>query len=571
MVVMLYQWITPEKVDPKIISHISQKFQIHPIVANILYNREVRGDKEIEYFFNADLEDLFDPFLLDGMDVAVDRIISALRKGEKILIYGDYDVDGVTSVSILYDGLFRLGGKVMFYIPDRFDDGYGLSESGIKKAKSKGAKLIVTVDCGITAVDEVEFAKEQGMETIICDHHEPGEILPDAVAVLDPKIEGSHYPFRELAGCGVAFKLLQGLLEKLEYDKSFAYQYLDLVAIGTAADIVNIVSENRIFVKYGLRQINKSPREGVFALMEQCGLLNKDLNVNSIVFNLAPRINAVGRISNAKKAVHLLTTSSLQQGRNISRILENENNTRRGIDEATFKEAVELIENSVDLDKVNILVVAKKGWHIGVLGIVASRLVEKYKRPAILISIVDGVGKGSARSVRNVDILSHIKMADPLLISYGGHQYAAGLMLAEDNIEKFKEYLIKSVKDEKELEDIKPKLYIDSEITLEQFTADFFKNIKQLSPFGPDNMRPVFASYGLQVFGRVDVVGSNHLKTKFKQNGVVLDAIGYNLGNYAHYFTENQNNISVSYVIEENNWNGRTTIQMRIKDFEVIG
>ncbi len=566
---MLYQWIVPDKVDPNVISRISQKFHLHQLIATVLYNRNIRSDEQLFHFFNDSLDDLFDPFLLDYMEVAVERIISALQSGEKIMIYGDYDVDGVTSVSILYDSLFRLGGKVMFYIPDRFDDGYGLSEIGIKKANERDASLIVTVDCGTTAVDEVEYAKSLGIDTIICDHHEQGDRLPAAVAVLNPKLKGSHYPFRELAGVGVAFKLLQALVQKLGYDKSFAFQYLDLVAIGTAADIVNLTSENRIFVKYGLKQVNDSPREGVYALMEQSGLLNRQLNVNSIVFNLAPRINAVGRISKAKKAVHLLTTTSFQQGRNIAQILEKENNTRRGIDEVMFKEAEEIIEKTVDLDDVNIIVLAKKDWHMGVLGIVASRLVEKYKRPVILISIIDGIGKGSARSVRDVNILAHIKLAESLLITYGGHQYAAGLTIAEQHIEQFRARLIHSAKSEAVLEEIKPKLYIDSEVTLEQFNADFFKSLKLLSPFGPDNMRPVFATYGLEVFGRVDIVGNNHLKTKFRQNGVVLDAIGYNLGDYVHQFKHGKNNISLSYVIEENNWNGRTTIQMRIKDFEV--
>jgi single-stranded-DNA-specific exonuclease len=569
MVVMLYQWIVPDKVDPNVISHISQEFHLHPLIATVLYNRNIRSDSQIYHFFNDTLDDLFDPFLLDNMDIAVERIISALQSGEKIMIYGDYDVDGVTSVSILYDSLFRLGGKVMFYIPDRFDDGYGLSEAGIKKAAARDASLIVTVDCGTTAINEVEYARNLGIETIICDHHEQGDHLPDAVAILNPKLKGSNYPFRELAGCGVAFKLLQALLQKLGYDKSWAYQYLDLVAIGTAADIVNLTSENRIFVKYGLKQVNQSPREGVYALMEQSGLLNRHLNVNSIVFNLAPRINAVGRISKAKKAVHLLTTTSFQQGRNIAQILEKENNTRRGIDEVTFKEAEEIISESVDLDNVNIIVLSKKDWHMGVLGIVASRLVEKYKRPVILISVIDHVGKGSARSVRDVNILSHIKLAESLLTTYGGHQYAAGLTIAEEQIEEFKKRLIHSAKSEAVLDEIKPKLYIDSEVMLEQFNADFFKSLKQLEPFGPDNMRPVFTTYGLELFGRLEIVGNNHLKTKFKQNGVVLDAIGYNFGDYINHFNHGKKNISLSYVIEENNWNGRTTVQMRIKDFEV--
>jgi len=566
---MIYKWILPFESEKTKIDQISTQLNIHPVIAGILFNREINSKSKIEKYFRSDLNDLHDPFLLPGMEIAVNRIIKALRNGENIVIYGDYDVDGVTSVSILYDSLFRLGGKVSFFIPNRFKEGYGVSEQGIKNVINRDASLIITVDCGITAIEEIGYARERNIDVVVCDHHEPGEDIPDAVAVLDPKIKNSEYPFQELAGCGVAFKLLQALTSKLGFEKSYAYKYLDLVAIGTAADIVQLVDENRILVKNGLEIINQSPRPGIYALLEIANILNRDLTVNSIVFVLAPRLNAVGRISNAKKAVHLLTTDSMQQGRNIARILENENRARKSIDEVTFEEAKDIVESEIDLDTKRVLVVAKKDWHTGVVGIVASRLMEKYNRPAILISIEDGIGKGSARSNRNFDIHGAFGKLKHLLLNYGGHRYAAGLTIKEENIPFLDEEINKLSLSEISQEDMTPKLQIDAEIMLDQLNAAFFKGLKMLAPFGPNNMRPVFVTKNLAIYGKATIVGTNHIKVKFKQNGVVLDAIGYNLAEYSSFFTKGTCKINCAYVLEETKWDGQTTIQMRLKDFEV--
>ena len=568
-VTMIYKWISPLDADNNKIKNISKQLNIHPIIAGILLSKEINSKSKIEKYFRSNLNDLYDPFLIPGMDTAVTRIIKSLRKGENIVIYGDYDVDGVTSVSILYDSLFHLGGKISFFIPNRFKEGYGVSEQGIKNVINRNASLIITVDCGITAIEEVNYAREKNIDVIVCDHHEPGEIIPDAVAVLNPKLKNSGYPFKELAGCGVAFKLLQALTSELGFDQDYAYKYLDLVAMGTAADIVQLVDENRILVKNGMEIINRSPRPGIFALLEIAGLLNRNLTVNSIVFILAPRLNAVGRISNAKKAVHLLTTESMQQGRNIARILEKENRARKSIDVATFEEAKAVVENDIDLESTRILVVANKGWHTGVVGIVASRLMEKYNRPAILISIENGIGKGSARSTQNFDIHEAFNKLKDLLINYGGHQYAAGLTIKEENIPKLDEELNKLSIGEISHEDMTPKLQIDAEIKLDQLNATFFKGLKMLAPFGPHNMRPVFVTKKLEIYGNVNIVGSNHIKVKFKQNGVVLDAIGYNLAKYRSFFKQDGSNINCAYVLEETKWDGQTTIQMRLKDFEV--
>jgi len=563
---MRYQWVLPEAIIDKNDLRIFDNYHIHPVFAEILYRRRINTPEKIERFFNPDLAYLHDPFLMTDMKKAVHRIVKALREGEHILIYGDYDVDGVTSVSILYDGLFRLGGKVSFFIPSRFEEGYGLSKAGIRVAKKRNAKLIITVDCGITAVEQVGFAKEQQIETIVCDHHEPGEHLPEAIALLDPKVAGSPYPFKELAGCGMAYKVLQALGQTLGLGKEFARQYLDLVAIGTSADIVQLTDENRILVKNGLELIKKKKRPGIFALLEMSGMLEKNITVSSIVFVLAPRLNAVGRISNAKKAVHLLTTKSLQQARNIARILEKENKTRKGIDEKTFEEAKRIIEQKIDLESKRILVLSEKGWHPGVIGIVASRLMEKYNRPTVLISIKEGIGKGSARSTTNFNMYRAFHRFRHLFISYGGHQFAAGLTIRENNIGLLDEGLNRYAEEYLKTEEMVPHLLIDAVVNFDQFNAGFFNNLKALAPFGPGNMRPVFVSYHLSHHGRPVVVGKNHLKVKFKKNELVLDAIGYNLGEYIDLFNKSPQGISCAYVLEETRWSGQTTIQMRIKD-----
>jgi single-stranded-DNA-specific exonuclease len=566
---MIYQWVLPKTVNDEDALKIEKEFNIHPVIARILYNRQIDTKSKIDKYFNYDLNNLYDPFLLDGMDKAVERIVTAMREGENIVIYGDYDVDGVTSVSILYDCLFNLGGKVSFFIPDRFKEGYGLSEQGIKIAKKRKTSLIITVDCGVSAINEVDFANEQGIDVIICDHHETGDKIPNAVAVVNPKIKNSNYPFRELAGCGVAFKLLQALTAELNFPKDYVYKYLDLVAMGTAADIVQLTDENRIFVKNGLDLINKSPRCGIFALLENCGALGQELTVNAIVFMLAPRINSVGRMSNAKKAVHLLTTKSLQQARNIARILEKENEKRKSIDEGTFEEAKEIVKKNVDINSKRILVLSKENWHAGVIGIVASRMMEKFNRPSILISIQKGVGKGSARSTHNFDMYSALKKLEYLMVNFGGHRYAAGITILEKNIAKLDEEINKLSADEFKIEEMIPKLVIDSKIELNQFNANFLNNLKALAPFGPNNMRPVFVTYDLQIYGKVSIVGNNHLKMKFKQNEVVIDAIGYNLGEYVDELKKPYQQLNCAYVLEETKWSGQKTIQMRIKDFEV--
>jgi len=567
---MLYRWILKHSADDNKISEILNHFNISPILASLLVDLSLETKDEIENFFNPQLSQLHDPFKMHNMDIAVNRIIEALRKGENMLVYGDYDVDGTTGVSILYEAIFKLGGKVSFYIPNRITDGYGLSMQGIKTAKERKTDLIITVDCGITAVEEVKFANECGLDVIICDHHEPSDSLPEAVAVLDPKIKECQYPFKELAGVGVAFKLLQALYSKLGYGIEELESYLDLVAVGTAADIVSLRDENRILVKYGLERLNKNPRNGLFALLESSSLLGREINVSLIVFVLAPRINAVGRMSNAKKAVHLLTSSSLQQARNIARILESENKIRRGIDDTTCQEAIKIIEENMDLEKEKIIVLAKNDWHPGVIGIVASRIMEKYNRPSILISLKDGLGKGSARSTLNFDIYEALYSVSDLLENFGGHKFAAGLTICEDNLDQFKEAINRISNEYITEEDLTPKLEIQREISLNDLDANFLKWLKLFAPYGPQNRRPVFLTRNIQIAGNASIVGNNHLKLKVKQDGIVIDAIAYNLGEIKYKLKSANQSIDSAFVIEENTWNGQTTIQMRIKDINIL-
>lgn len=564
---MEYNWILGCDYDEETVEKIARELAVPHTMARVLLNRQIDSFEKARVFFRPDLENLHDPFLMRDMDKAVDRLHRALSSGEKILVYGDYDVDGVCGASLLYLVLSRMvGSKVSYYIPDRMTEGYGLSDASIRNAAEKGTSLIVTVDCGITAVEEIRLANELGMDTIVCDHHQPTEELPPAVALCDPKRSDCKYPFKELAGVGVGFKLLQGLYQYLEIPLSELDSYLDLVAIGSAADIVPLVNENRILVHHGLDKINYNPRYGVKALLESSGLSGKKITVGLIVFVFAPRINAVGRLGDARRAVQLLTAQNLQTARMWARELEKENRLRRDIDETTFKEALEIVENNLDPINDKAFVVYKRDWHPGVIGIVASRLVERFYRPTIMITITDGIGKGSARSISNFNIYEAIRKCSHLLSGFGGHKYAAGLTIAEENIPEFVQCFKETAAQQLEPKDLVSCLRIDSEISLGEFTPRFIRLIKLLGPFGPMNMRPVFVSHGLKVHGVPAIVGSNHLKLKVEQEGRVIDVIGFNMGEHLDRIAENNGSIDCVFVLEENTWNGKTSLQLRLKD-----
>ncbi|MCG8606356.1 single-stranded-DNA-specific exonuclease RecJ, partial [bacterium] len=479
---------------------------------------------------------------------------------------GDYDVDGTTATAMLLRFFGHLGLSADFYIPERLSEGYGLSQKGVDFAADNECDLIITVDCGITAVNEVEYANRLGIEVIICDHHQPGENIPPALAILNPRRPDCRYPFPDLAGVGVAFKLVQGLQQQLGLDETILLDLLPLVAIGSAADIVPLVDENRIFVKFGLRGLRTTSNLGLQALLEACDLRDKEIGTGQVVFMIAPRLNAVGRMGDAGRAVRLLTIENEQQARNIASILEAENRTRRSIDDVTFQEALEMVDNQFDLERDRILVLEQEGWHPGVIGIVASRIVEKYYRPTIMISTVDGKGKGSARSILGFDIYQALKDCENLLLEFGGHKYAAGLSIEAKRVEELRKRLNELAVSTLTEELLTPKLLIDTEVGLDEIEPGLLKLIDRMAPFGPQNMRPVFVSKDLQIVGSPAVVGKNHLKFKVRQNGKVMDAIGYSLGDLHYRITSGERGVQMVYVVDENEWEGRRYTQLRVKD-----
>lgn len=563
---MQTKWELVESRAHEEIEGLSRSTNIPYTIARILMNRGIDTPESVDRFFNPLSAHLHDPFLMLDMDKAVDRIIKALERRERIAIYGDYDVDGITSASMLYLFLKDLGGDVLAYIPDRQNEGYGISELGILELERSGASLIVSVDCGITSVKEAQFAKSRGLELIITDHHEPGLSIPEAHAVCDPKRAGCEYPFKELSGVGVAYKIAQGLIAKLKLDPEYAEKYLDLVALGSAADIVPLVGENRVFVKLGLEKINNLPEVGIASLIEIASLKNGKIEVGDIVFGIAPRINAVGRLGSALRAVKLLTTRDKTISREIAAVLEEENRRRKDIDNATLEEAMAEIRETLDPPNSRSIVLSRQGWHPGVIGIVASRLIERFYRPTVMITIENGVGKGSARAIAKFDIYLALKACSDLLLQFGGHKYAAGLTIAEANIPEFKRRFEEICQEMIPEDDLIPKIKIEGEISLDEITPEVVATLKRFAPFGPKNNRPNFFSRGMEVLDVPRIVGTNHLKFRAGQGGVSFEAIGFNLGDRISRFYNGGRPLELVYAIEENDFNNRRTVQLRIKD-----
>ncbi len=562
------QWVVSEQPDRDEVNHLTSMLGVPKIVTRLLLNRGIKTIEEARRFFKPDWEDLYDPYLMQDMDRAVDRVVRALEKKERFFIYGDYDVDGITGVSLLTLFFREMGNDVFYYIPDRLREGYGLSKSGIQHAAKLGAELIISVDCGITACREVDFANQMGIDVIISDHHEPSNRLPKAVAILNPKRKNCSYPFKELAGVGVAFKLVEAVIRRLSLDEEIVRQYVDLVALGSAADIVPLIDENRLLVKKGLERINRLDRLGIRTLAESAGLGGKKIGTGQIVFILAPRINAVGRLGDAERAVRLMITDSEQQARNIANILESENRNRKDIDENTFKEALEMIETEFDEQNDRAVVLMREGWHPGIIGIVASRIVEHLHRPTVMIAVENGVGKGSARSIANFDIYSALKTCESHLIDFGGHRYAAGLTIEVSQVEPFRKAFQEVASEKLTDEDLAKKLWIDEKIALSDISDKIIRLLNQFAPFGPKNMRPVFLSQNLQIVGNPKIVGKNHLKFMVRQNGDIFDAIGFNLGSLHYRLSPGEGNLDMIYVVEENYWNGKLKTQLRVKDLK---
>jgi len=563
------RWKISQVQNQEKILKLSSEVNIPKAIAKVLVARGIDTREKMEKFFNPSLNDLYDPFLMEDMDKAVDRIQRALLNKEKILIYGDYDVDGTTGASMLYLFLKELGANVEVYIPDRFKEGYGISKVGIQRAYEKGASIMIAVDCGITAINEVKFAKNFGIDVIICDHHEPGDVIPDAYAVLDPLKETCQYPFKYLSGCGVAFKLIQALQKKLNVDID-PYQYLDFVAVAASADVVPLVDENRILVKYGLDLLNSSnPRVSFLALLEKAGLKGKKINTWHIGFIIGPRINAVGRLGDATRAVEFLISNDYSSASIWAEELDRENERRQALDRTAFEEAVNMIESNGIFEKDKVFVLYNEKWHQGVIGIVASKIVEKYYRPTILLTYADGVLKGSARSIPNFDIYHALKKCEEMLIQFGGHKHAAGMILHPEKLDDFKIAINKFADEIVNDEMLVREINIDAMVDINEVSEsiyEYWRLLKNFEPYGPGNPEPVFLAPNVSI-SDVKTFGNNHLKFKIKSNGVTVDAVGYGLGDLYGEFSGRER-ASVVFTFDEGNWNGQQVIQFKVKDLK---
>ena len=579
------RWVLKEKADGQVIEELSTSLNINKRLASLLIHRGISNFDEAKKFFRPELKDLHDPFLMKDMDKAVNRIIKAIDNGEKIVIFGDYDVDGTTAVSLVYSFLRNISKKIEFYIPDRYDEGYGISYKGIDFAVANKITLMIALDCGIKAVEKVKYANEKGLDIIIGDHHRPGDVLPDAVAVLDAKQADCEYPYKELSGCGVGFKLIQAVAMQKGVPVEKVYEGLDLCVVSIAADIVPITGENRIIAYYGLKQINTKPRLGIDSLLTSAGLkrnqkggalyYEREININDLVFMVGPRINAAGRIESAIESVKLLISSTKEYAEKLGSQINELNLTRRDLDSSITTEAIDVISNDVTANKKRTTVVYREYWHKGVIGIVASRLIEKFYRPTIVLTKSDGLITGSARSIKNFDIYDAIDSCSHLLEHFGGHTYAAGMAMKPENLDQFmtefEAYAAERLTDDM----LVPEIEIDEELYISDINTKFFRIMKQFAPFGPGNMSPLFKTNNVIDTGYVKVVGkNNHDHLKFSvvhpdRTGGPLPAIAFNLG---HHYDEMKSGrpFSICYHVDENTWQGNTTLQLRIKDIKFI-
>ncbi|MEG9327559.1 single-stranded-DNA-specific exonuclease RecJ [Salinimicrobium catena] len=560
------RWTLKPKPDPETVSNLSKSLGVGKPIASLLVQRGIKTFEDAKKFFRPSLEDLHDPFLMQDMLPAVERIEKAIEQGENILVYGDYDVDGTTSVALVSSYLISYYPNVATYIPDRYDEGYGVSYKGIDFAADNDISLIIALDCGIKAKEKVAYASEKGIDFIICDHHRPGKEIPDAVAVLDPKREDCNYPYKELCGCGVGFKLLQALTSRREENFEILLPYLDLVATAIGADIVPVTGENRILAYHGLRVINAAPRPGFKAILEQ--VKKSVLTLNDVVFIIAPRINAAGRMKHGLHAVKLLTEENEIMAVKFAEEIESYNRERRDTDKAITLEALAQIEEMKEQERLT-TVVYHENWHKGVIGIVASRLTETYYRPTLVFTRSGEKLAASARSVKGFDVYDALEGCSEYIEQFGGHKYAAGLTLLEVQYENFKRKFEEVVSASIDKNLLIPEISIDAEINLQEITPKFYRILKQFAPFGPGNMRPVFMSRRLEDTGYAKCVGEDqtHLKCRLQHSpsGVSYGAIGFNLGNKCGLLAERQK-IKAVFGIEENEFNGNVSLQLKLKD-----
>jgi single-stranded-DNA-specific exonuclease len=572
---MEYKWMIRDKADESAVLSLSKEINVNQTLANMLVNRTVHNFQLAKEFFRPDLDKLHDPFLMKDMDKAVERLQLAITKKEKILVYGDYDVDGTTSVALMYGFLNRFYSRLEFYIPDRYKEGYGISERGVRYAAENGFTLIISLDCGIKAIQKVALGKELGVDFIICDHHTPGDELPAAAAILDPKRRDCRYPYKELSGCGVGFKLIQAFSLANELEMSDVMATLDLLAISIAADIVPITGENRILAYYGLDKLNNNPRPGIKALMIKSNI-EKEMGIGDIVFKIGPRINASGRLEHAKASVELLLSKNLDDAMQRAELVDTVNAARKNFDENITKEAISMIEEMDTVREMKSTVLFKEDWHKGVIGIVASRCIEKYYRPTIILTESNNKATGSARSVYDFDIYEAIAECSELLEQFGGHKYAAGLTMSVDNVmafqTKFEEVVSRRITDIH----LKPVLEIDDEILLDQINYKFYNILKQMAPFGPGNPEPIFSVS--QVYAEdVRVLKDKHLRFNVVQDGQVTKpvCIAFGMADKAIYPDEiiykmlnRKMRFDLAFEIRENTFRNTSSLQLYVKDIK---
>ena len=545
--------------------NLQRELKISDILCNILVQRGIGTFELSRKYFRPDLSEIHDPFLMKDMDKAVARILDAINRKEKILVFGDYDVDGTTAVASMYRFLNKKHTQLEFYIPHRYKEGYGISKAGIDYAKEHNFSLIISVDCGIKSYDLIQYAKEIGIEFIVCDHHLPDEKLPPAVAILNPKQKDCDYPYKELCGCGVGYKLISALAMQLGLTEEQVNADLDLLATAIAADIVPMTGENRILAFHGLKKANENPNLGIRALCNLSGLKN-ELHINNLVFMIAPRVNAAGRMDEASKAVQMFIADNYDEAIEYAELLHNDNSERKEVDENITGEALMILADDKSVDQKKSTVVYKPHWHKGVVGIVASRLIEHYYRPTIVLTKSGGFAAGSARSVPGFNLYEAVHACREYLLGYGGHFAAAGLTLEIDKIEAFRKKFEDVVSTTINPECLVPEIIIDSEIEFSEINWTFYNILKQMEPFGPDNLRPVFIAKNVMNTGYSKIVKEKHIRFSVKQNNVVFTGIGFNLSDKFSILQSN-NPIDIVFKIDENEWNGARNLQLRVIDF----
>jgi single-stranded-DNA-specific exonuclease len=553
--------------DEALKKKLSKSLHISPLISAVLINRNIKTEEEARRFLESDLSGLITPFKMKGIREAVSRLKKAFKNKEKILIYGDYDADGITALTLLYIVFEKFTPNLTYYIPNRLEEGYGLNRQACEVAKSRGVSLVVTVDCGVTAVDEVAYLKAQGIDTIITDHHEVKDSLPEALSIIDPHRKDCQYPFKELAGVGVAFKLAQALLTDL-MDNPLMYlkPHLDLVALGTISDVVPLLNENRIFVKYGLKQLNQTEKLGLKALIKTSRLNNKTISTNHIGFILGPRINAAGRLGDACAPLRLLLAKDAEEAEALAKLLNDGNRDRQKIQKRTLKQALSLIEKEINF-KDHKVIILDDDWHPGVMGIVASKIVDKYYRPTILISTREDIAKGSGRSIDNFHLFDAVKKCSALLDAFGGHKKACGITILKDKIALFKDRINEIAHNVLSVEDLFPKLEIDSEVSLDEIDLNLIKELDKLSPFGTGNPKPIFASSGLSLKASPKFLKKNGTKLLVTNGGFTHEAVGFSIDG-VNFNNLQGRRISLAHTPTLNNFQGRDYITLAIKDIK---